>query len=186
MSQEAFIGTLYVAYGASVRQKLRRAGVKGSDVDDLCQRVFVVALSKQHRLPRDLGAARRWILAAARKAAANFHRLIYNTYEVQDENAIQGAVEEPADTEARLALQDSMRQAARRLDPAARDILSQHHLDGESLADIGELLGLTKCGAHARVRQAEERLRANLREQDCPRSVTTFGRPMRCRKGAAT
>lgn len=152
---EAFIGTLYAAFAESVRSRIRRAGVEGPDVEDLCQAVFLIALRMQRRVPRDVAFAGPWLLGVARKHAANYHRLYRYKYETSDNDAIDDAIAEPSDPEAALALQILVHKSGRKLTITDRDTLNAYHMDGESLADVAKLLGLSKAGAHVRVMHAE-------------------------------
>jgi len=165
-SPEAFIAALYAAFGESVRAKLRGVGVdNGDDVEDLSQTVFLVALRSERRLPRDLKAAGLWLVAAARKIAANYQRLFRRTYEVQNNDAIDGAIAEPVDPEAALTLRILVHESAQRLDITEREILERYHFDGDRLVDLAKWLGLTKSGAHMRLRHIEARLAAIIEKK---------------------
>ena len=155
---EAFIGTLYAAFAESVRSRIRRSGVEGPDVEDLCQAVFLIALRRQRRVPRDLAFAGPWLLGVARKHAANYHRLYRHKHEINDSDAVDRAIAEPSDPEAALALQILVHKSGRRLNVTDRDTLNAYHMDGESLADLAKMQGLSKAGAYVRVMHAESQL----------------------------
>lgn len=54
----AFIAMLHAAFGAAVREKFRLVGVDNKDdVEELSQTVFLVAMRRERRIPRDLEAA---------------------------------------------------------------------------------------------------------------------------------
>ncbi|UQA60402.1 RNA polymerase sigma factor [Polyangium aurulentum] len=154
------VGPLFREHRKAVSSILRRLGVAAVDVDDLVQNVFVVAQRRIAKLPKDAEGARHWLLATARKHAANWHRLYRHKYEVLgwDELEMEVAAE-PADPEAHLALRDGVWRALEELDESERRILILYHLDGESLAELGKRLGLTKSGAHVRLQAAEDRFR---------------------------
>jgi RNA polymerase sigma-70 factor (ECF subfamily) len=152
------VGALFIKHRKGVKAILRRLGVDGPEVDDLVQNVFLVAQRRIARLSKDADDADRWILDVARKQAANWRRLYRHHYEVLGgDELVAEAVAEPEDPEAQLALRDLVRRALGALDESERQILLRHHVNGESLAELGERLGLTKAGAHVRVQQAEER-----------------------------
>jgi RNA polymerase sigma-70 factor, ECF subfamily len=167
---EAFIGTLYAAFAESVRSRIRRAGVEGPDVEDLCQSVFLIALRRQKRVSRDFAFAGPWLLCVARKHAANYHRLYRHKHEIHDSDAIDRAFAEPSDPEAALALQILVHKSGRKLNITDRDTLNAYHMDGESLADLAKLQGLPKAGAHVRVTRAEAEFARILRHEEENRS----------------
>jgi RNA polymerase sigma factor (sigma-70 family) len=157
------VGALFKEHRKSVKAILRRVGVDGPEVDDLVQNVFVVAQRRIAKLPKDAEEAERWILDVARKQAANWRRLYRHHYEVLGgDELIAEAVAEPADPEAHLVLRDRVWRALGKLDASERRILIGHHLGGETMEELGELLGLTKSGAYARLQRAEKRMRKLL------------------------
>ncbi|UQA62935.1 RNA polymerase sigma factor [Polyangium aurulentum] len=148
---------LFEKYVDAVRTKLRRLGLEGPDLEDMVQTVYAVAGRRVAKIPKDDEGSRRWLLDAARKHAANWHRLYRHTYETFDFEAIDRATSEPDDPEQYLELRDLVRRTGMRLDPVDREILLRHDLDGESLQEIARWLGLTKSGAHVRLTQARDR-----------------------------
>ena len=123
----------------------------------MVQTVYAVANRRVATIPKDDEGSRRWLLDAARKHAANWHRLYRHTYETFDFEAIDRATSEPENPETYLELRDLVRRTGMRLDPVDREILLRHDLDGESLQEIARWLGLTKSGAHVRLTQARDR-----------------------------
>jgi len=156
-------GTLFRAHEAAVRAKLRSLCGDGPEVDDLLQNVFIIAHRRYAKVPKAPELANAWLLEAARKQAANWHRLFRHTYEVIDLNAVLVAVAEPEDPEAHAALCDLVRRALRELDPADRELLVRHHVEGETCAELAAWLGLSRAGAGARLHAAEKRLRGMVR-----------------------
>jgi RNA polymerase sigma factor (sigma-70 family) len=152
------VGLLFQEHRKDVTSILRRSGVASVEVDDLVQNVFLVAQRRIAKLPTDGEGARQWLLDVAQKLAANWHRLYRHWYEVLGcDELLAEAAAEPADPEADIALRDLLWRALDELDESERRILILYHIDGEPLVELGELLGLTKSGAHARVQAAEKR-----------------------------
>jgi RNA polymerase sigma factor (sigma-70 family) len=58
---------------ATVRQVLRRRGIRGADIDDLTQVVFVVALEHFDKLPANLDEQRAWFSEIAKRRAFDWH-----------------------------------------------------------------------------------------------------------------
>lgn len=158
------IRALFEAHGREVKSTLRRLGVYGVEAEDLVQNVFLAAHRKRAKLPEDAESARRWLLDAARKYAANWHRLFRHQYEVLgfDEHLLE-TVAEPADPEAYLVLRDLVLRALDELDEAERGILVAHHVLGKSLSELHEERRVTRSGAHAQLQRAERRMRAIMR-----------------------
>jgi RNA polymerase sigma-70 factor (ECF subfamily) len=151
------VGALFKKHRKGVKAILRRLGVDGPEVDDLVQNVFLVAQRRIAKLPKEAEAAERWIFDVARKQAANWRRLYRHQYEVPgSDELVAEAVAEPADPEAHLALCDRVWRALEALDESERQILVRYYLHGETLAELGKRLGLTKSGAHVRLEQAKE------------------------------
>jgi RNA polymerase sigma factor (sigma-70 family) len=144
----------------AVKATLRRVGVAAAEVDDLVQNVFVVAQRRVTKLPKDAEGARGWLLDTARKHAANWHRLCRHQYEVLGcDEIVNETAAEPKDPEAQLALRDLVWRALDKLDDDERRALIGHHLGGQTMSELGKVLGLSRAGAYVRVRKAEKRFR---------------------------
>lgn len=154
---------LFTAHREEVTSTLDRLGVAAVELDDLVQNVFVVALRRIAKIPTNAEGARRWVLDVARKQAANWRRLRRHRYEVLGgDDVIAKVAAEPIDPEAFLARRDVVWRALDKLDDDERRVLVRYHLGGATLSEIGELIGLTKSGAHARLQTAENRFRELL------------------------
>ncbi|UQA61424.1 RNA polymerase sigma factor [Polyangium aurulentum] len=156
------VEALYKAHADAVLAKLRRLGIEGPALEDLLQDVFVIALRRQAKIPKDNDSARRWLFDAARKLAANFHRLYRHKYEALDPDAIDAALAEPEDPEEHIALCNLVRTALRELSSKDVELLRRHAIDGESLPELATWLRITKSGAHVRLERAKERLRVQV------------------------
>jgi RNA polymerase sigma-70 factor (ECF subfamily) len=151
------VAALYKKHRDAVRATFRRLAIDGVEADDLVQNVFVVAQRRIAKLPEDAEDAERWLLDVARKHAANWRRLYRHRYEVLGpDELVMEVPAEPADPEAHLALRELFWRTLDALDESERQLLLLYHLRGESLAELGKRLGLTKSGAHARVQGAGE------------------------------
>ncbi|UQA59966.1 sigma-70 family RNA polymerase sigma factor [Polyangium aurulentum] len=159
------VGALFRAQAEAVASVLCHLGVDSAEVEDLTQNVFVVAHRRRAKLPKDAEGARRWLLEAARKHAANWRCLFRHQYEVLGYELVLQAVGEPEDPEAHLALRDVVFRALDQLDEPEREILVLYHLVGESLEKLGALFALTRSGAYARLQTAEERMRGSVRKR---------------------
>jgi RNA polymerase sigma factor (sigma-70 family) len=157
------VGALFRAHAGAVRSVLRRLCDDEATVDDLHQNVFICAYRRRAKVPSDSALAKAWLLDAARKQAANWRRLARHAYEVIDLEAVMKAAAEPEDPQAHAELCDLVRCALFELEEGEREVLVRHHVVGETCEELGGGLGLTKSGAHARLRAAEERMRGIVR-----------------------
>jgi len=162
--RDDWVGVLYLEHGKQVRSVLRRMGIDSAELPDLVQKVFMAAHRRRAKLPRDAEGAKRWLLEAARKHAANWHRLIRHHYEVLGCHVlVLNTPAEPVDPEAHLVLRDLLLRALGKLDEVERQILVLYYLEGEPLRELGKQLGITKSGAHIRLQAAKERMQMLVR-----------------------
>lgn len=63
---------------ADVRQALRRRGIRGSDLDDLTQVVFLVALEHFDKIPANPDEQRLWLAEIAKRRASDFYGNAWN------------------------------------------------------------------------------------------------------------
>ncbi|UQA55549.1 RNA polymerase sigma factor [Polyangium aurulentum] len=169
-SPDERVGALFREHRKAMKAALRRLSIDGVDADDLVQNIFYVAHQRSAKLPQDAEGVKRWLLDVARKHAANWHRLSRHQCEVLGRHELViGAAADPADPEAHLALRDIIGRALGKLDEDERRILMLHHMGGATMQELGELLGLTKSGAHVRLRTAEERMRKMVRRYQAER-----------------
>ncbi len=61
------------AHNGHVRSALRRRGVRGADVDDLSQQVWLVAFTHYDEILASPGTVRRWLSEVARRRALDLH-----------------------------------------------------------------------------------------------------------------
>lgn len=151
------IQRLFGRYEEAVRNKLRRCGLEGPDLEELLQAVFCIAHRRADVVPLDYPGARRWLLDVARKEAANWRKRFRHKFEMLDPHAIETAVSQPEDTEELRATISLVHQTTALLSPEDQEILLRHDAAGETLKEIAKRLGLSKSGAHLRLTQARAR-----------------------------
>ena len=169
-SLSAAFEALYQQHFAFVWRVVWRAGVSESDVDDVCQEVFVTA----HRRFEDLepGAERAFLFGVARRAAANHRR------GTQRRRRKIAALPEPCPERA-LDEQLVDRRQIRRLERAIDSLPSQRRevyvlmeLEGLSAPEVAASLGCKLNTVYSRLRRARRELAAVLqpraRERPCP------------------
>lgn len=158
-ADDALWRRLYEENAGAVRRTLKQCGVSSADVEDLLQAVFFVAFRRRNIMPVATRAARHWLVALARRCAANWRKLERrHGCEVLDARAIDTARAMPEDPEAHAEQVDALRVALGWLDARDRELLVWAFVEGETLREIGRRIGLRKSGAEVRVAGARKRL----------------------------
>src|SRR5262245_59519789 len=150
--QEAF-AKLYSLYAPMVHGVLL-ARVPWSEVDDLVQDVFLVALKKLNTL-RDDAAFGGWLAMIARNRAMDFHRQKRETVELSDELA--GHSQPEVEHEAARALE-----AICGLPEAYRETLILILVEGMTGPEIADRTGLTPASVRVNLHRGMKLLREKL------------------------
>jgi RNA polymerase sigma-70 factor (ECF subfamily) len=150
--QDAF-GQLYDLYAPMVHGILL-ARVPVSDVDDLVQDVFLVALRKLSTL-RDDNAFGGWLAMIARNRAMDFHRKKRETEELQESVAVKA--EAVSDAEARRVLE-----AIRDLPESYSETLILRLVEGMTGPEIALRTGLTPASVRVNLHRGMKLLREKL------------------------
>jgi RNA polymerase sigma-70 factor (ECF subfamily) len=150
--QDAF-GQLYDLYAPMVHGILL-ARVPVSDVDDLVQDVFLVALRKLSTL-RDDNAFGGWLAMIARNRAMDFHRKKRETEELQETVAVKA--EAGSDAEARRVLE-----VIRELPESYSETLIMRLVEGMTGPEIALRTGLTPASVRVNLHRGMKLLREKL------------------------
>jgi RNA polymerase sigma-70 factor (ECF subfamily) len=150
--QDAF-GRLYDLYAPMVHGVLL-ARVPVSDVDDLVQDVFLVALRKLSTL-RDDNAFGGWLAMIARNRAMDFHRKKRETEELQETVAVKA--EAGSDAEARRVLE-----VIRELPESYSETLIMRLVEGMTGPEIALRTGLTPASVRVNLHRGMKLLREKL------------------------
>jgi RNA polymerase sigma-70 factor, ECF subfamily len=150
--QEAF-ATLYGLYAPMVHGVLL-ARVPWSEVDDLVQDVFLVALKKLNTL-RDDAAFGGWLAMIARNRAMDFHRRKRETEELSDEIAAKSN----ADTDREAA---KVLEVICGLPEAYRETLVLRLVEGMTGPEIADRTGLTPASVRVNLHRGMKLLREKL------------------------
>jgi RNA polymerase sigma-70 factor (ECF subfamily) len=150
---------LFADYFAYVWHSLRRLGVPERDLEDVTHDVFIRVYRRLDT--RDPARPLRpWLFGFALRVAAEYRRLARNRFEVF------AAAEEPVDPSPNGAEQLERSQhlaiALSLLDAIPIDrraVFILHELDGCSIPDVAEGLGIKLPTAYTRLRLAREELR---------------------------
>jgi RNA polymerase sigma-70 factor (ECF subfamily) len=154
---------LYAAEFGYVWDSLRRLGVRGADLEDLSQEVFV-------RLFRNFASydpsrpLRPWIFGIALRVASDFKRLAHRRHEI---------IQEPPETEHDAATpyeatearqkQRLVLDALERVELDRRAIFILHDLESRPVPQIAEALGVPLNTCYSRLRLARNDFTAAVR-----------------------
>jgi len=144
-------GILYQRYSRTIHGVVL-ANVPFSEVDDIVQDVFLVAMRKLSSL-REPGAFGGWLIAIARHRATDFYRRARFTEELPPEIGSTDA----DDGEARAALE-----AIRLLPEAYRETLMLRLVEGMSGPEIAARTGLTPASVRVNLHRGMKQLRERL------------------------
>lgn len=149
-SRDAF-GELYLQYSRMVHGLLL-ARVPYSEVDDMVQDVFLLALNRLPSL-RDEKAFPGWLAMIARNQAVDYHRKAPKTTKI-DEGMLR---QKPPDPEA-FAVLDSIRS----LPDAYRETLVLRLVEGLTGPEIAQQTGLTPDSVRVNLHRGMKMLREKL------------------------
>ena len=152
-------GRLYEQYARMVHGILM-ARVPLSEVDDLVQEVFLVALRRLSTL-RDLARFGAWLAAIARNRAKDYHRRSVTTVEVTDDGSEtetgSGVSGSAGNNEAAVILA-----AIRSLPDAYREPLILRLVEGMTGPEIAARTGLTPGSVRVNLHRGMQQLREKL------------------------
>jgi len=139
------LGALYSAEFQRVVRVLRRVGVPPNEIEDVAQEAFLKALRFSSTFDRSK-AARPWLLSIAYRAGVDHLRHPPRRDAVAPRTAV--------DPNPSLVATNLVAMGVRELQPALRSVLELHAVEGFTIVEIAEKLGLTVPTAYARYRAA--------------------------------
>lgn len=146
--------SVYRAEVGYVWNSLRRLGAPERDLPDLTQNVFLAVHRQLHAYdPRR--PLRLWLFGIAFRVLSNFRRGAHQQREVLEEppepRDERPSAEEQLDAQQKREL---VVQALAQLEPERRAVLVMHDLDGHTMPDIAEELGVGLNTLYSRLRLA--------------------------------
>jgi len=144
---------IYTAEFGYVWSTLRRLGVDGRDLRDLCHDVFVIVFSnlESYDIRRPI---RPWLFGIAFRVASDYKRSAHRRREIPvTRDAVTSA---PAADELMLRneRQRLVLRALDKLDLDKRAVFVMHDIDGHVMPDIAATLGIPVNTAYSRLRLA--------------------------------
>lgn len=151
--------TVFAELAPYVMRMLPRLGIAPSDIEDVCQEVFVTVHTK---LPTFEGrsAVRTWVYGICLRVASNHRDRAYRRREQpRDELPLQssGASQEHDIERQRTLLQ--LDQALGELLPGQREAFVLHAIEELDVKEIAEVQGVSKFTVYARLYAARKHLR---------------------------
>jgi RNA polymerase sigma-70 factor, ECF subfamily len=142
---------------------LRRLGVARADLEDLTHDTFVAVFRQWHGYD-PTRPLRPWLFGFALRVASDHRRRARHRFEVSDD-FLEAADETPGAVE--LLLQKEREALAQRalqsVELSRRAVFILHELDGVTLAEIAEVLGIPLGTAASRLRLARQDFVANVK-----------------------
>jgi RNA polymerase sigma-70 factor (ECF subfamily) len=165
--------TIYREHFRFVWRTVRRLGIEGALVDDVVQEVFVVV----HRRLGDFegrSAAKTWLYGIVRRVVADHRRTMRRKPlgTAPEGEGLDAASTPETGPEASAEQAERVRllhQLLSQLDEAKREVFILAELEGLTLAEIAEALGVNANTVASRLRVARREFEAALEEQRRPR-----------------
>jgi len=164
-ADEARITAMFDAHYAAIWRTVRRLGVAEASVDDAVQRVFLVATRRLAAIAR--GHEARYLYGIAVRIASEVRRRDPRRREVTGDDATFDALADDApgpeasliDHEARAALDEVLSDMPDEL----RAVLVLVEIEGLTVPELAEVLGVAGGTAASRLRRAREAFSASAR-----------------------
>lgn len=153
------LAELYRAHAPKIRRHLQRFGVRGHDVDDLMQEVFLVLHAKRQQL-RHMVTLDPWLREVSRRVAAGERRRAHRRHEVAYGEPLETADEAGSSDQAfeREERQLRLHHALTQLDEYSRDLVALHEVGNLPLVDVAELVEADRKTVRKRLGTALRRL----------------------------
>jgi RNA polymerase sigma-70 factor (ECF subfamily) len=152
---------LFREHGAFVWRVLRRLGVAESDIEDVCQEVFMAV---HQQLPSFEGRSKpsTWIYAIARRRASSYRQRAHRRRE-----QVTGTLPEMPTPDVQTPHSDAEQAQARRtldrlldgLDDAKREVFVLYEIEGLEMRKVVEIVGCALQTGYSRLHAARDQLR---------------------------
>jgi RNA polymerase sigma factor (sigma-70 family) len=157
-SEEAF-AALVQRHIALVHSMALRHTANPQHAQDITQAVFVILARKAGSLGRRT-VLPGWLYHTARLTAANLQRAETSRFRREQEAYMQSQLEESVNDALWRELSPQLDEAMAGLGASERDALVLRYFQNQSMAEVGQFLGLAENTAQKRVSRALEKLRA--------------------------
>ena len=158
---------VFDTHAPMVWRTVRYLGVHPSEIEDVCQEVFVVV---HRRLPEfdaeGSASMTTWLYAVCVNVIRNHARRAYRTREksmASPPEPVAEASHEEAFDRARAATR--LRRKLATLDDDKREVFLLHDVEGASMKEIAQALGIPLQTGYSRLRVARQRLEEELAKE---------------------
>ncbi len=161
---ESAFDALYGAIESPIRRTLRRWLREPARVDDALQVTLIKIHTNRHRFRRD-AAVLPWVVTIARHVAVDSLRRDKNRPRSLDEELLRvlPAPDAPEwNEEDEREVIAAVRAAVDALPASARDVVRMHKLEGRSMAEVAEALGIKEGAARVRAHRGYKTLARRL------------------------
>ena len=157
---DALFEQLFEAYRQPILNYLYRLLGDGPQAEDVCQDVFVKAYRALPRLPDDANH-RAWLYRIASNAAIDRHRRrkILQWLPLRDRDAANGGVGTRDGPETHVSERSAVQEALGALPLNYRQPLVLFSVQGYSIREISEMLGMSEGAVKTRLCRAREKFR---------------------------
>jgi len=143
---------------AFVWRTLRYMGVAPSDLQDVCQEVFLVA----HRRLGDFegrSSIKTWLYQICLRAAAGYRRRAHMRHErVMADPPEQATPNTPSEALDEHVARELLRQILEGLDPVKREVFVLYEIEERPMSEIAEVIGCPLRTAYSRLETARKEL----------------------------
>ena len=151
---------LYAEYKDKVLSYIRSRVFNASDVEDLCEDVFVKAFAAADSFDPSKASAGTWLYSITRNTVIDYCRRFHPTEEIPEDISDEcrtedGIIESETLEELAAALED--------LPAELTDVIVLHYYDGMPLTEIAATLGISYGAVKIRHNKALALLRAALK-----------------------
>jgi RNA polymerase sigma-70 factor (ECF subfamily) len=157
---------MFDTYAPFVWRVLRRLGVRGPDIEDVCQEVFLVV---HRRLPefRRRSSFRTWIYGISTNLASEYRRRPHHRREDLSASPPEPVLFAPQDAvvDSRRAL-DRLDAVLDELDEAKRTAFVLHEIEGLPMSEVAAIMGCPLQTAYSRAHAARKQVDAAMKRVD--------------------
>lgn len=155
-------------WGMSVWRSLKLRGVRERDLEDVVQDVFLVVFQRWDTF-RGESSRKTWVFGIVHGIVANYHRKNRRAAAepalVGDEtwsNVADASAGDPASQSAARQELEWLRGVLNEFREVDRDLFVLHHIDGCSVSEAAQLVGMTASLANGRLIAAEKHINSAL------------------------
>ncbi|MBN1655404.1 MAG: sigma-70 family RNA polymerase sigma factor [Deltaproteobacteria bacterium] len=162
---------IFCEYAPYVLRVLPRLGVAKSDLEDVCQEVFLAVYRKLSGF-EGRSSFRTWLYGICLRTASNYRQRAYRWREIitdRPPESIQrdGQIERLNQRETR----DLLDEALSVLRDYEREVVVLYEIEELDMAEVARAVGCSKFTAYARLYSARKQMRSFIRRRDALRRV---------------